>query len=164
MPQGLLHLKKAARFNLLYSVFKIPEWAETVLFPGQGVWEALAAARLLAAGQAHCLSSGQDQQHPAGARGSNPNQAAPRHLQEGPDCLRLVPKRQQLLLSSCWHSECSHFLLPRSGKIGLNSHWKGWYSMPPYSVSVCMWITLTGKCDTVLIQWVNLTSHYTDAN
>lgn len=111
-----------------------------------------------------CLSLGQDQEHPAGVRGSNLNPAAPQHLQEAPDCLCLVPERQQLLLSSCQHSECSHFFLLQSSKIGLNSHRKGYCNMPPYSASVCMWLMLVGKCYTVLIQRENLSSHYTDMN
>lgn len=58
-----------------------------LLLPGCWLWAST-----------HFLFSEQDQQHPAGVRGSNPRQAAPQHLQEAPDCLYLVPESS----SSCW--------------------------------------------------------------
>lgn len=69
-------------------------------------------------------------------------------------------REMQLLLSSCWHSECRRVLLPQRVKIGLNSHWNGWHDMPPCSASICSWIMLTGNCYTGLIQGVNLSSRW----
>lgn len=136
------------------------EWAETLHSQWQGAWEIFAAARLLAVSQ-----------HPLPFLRTGPKASCWCERKQSKPSSSTAPAgstwlplscvwEQQLLLSSCWHSECSRVLLPQRVKIGLNSHWNGWYDTPPCSASVCSWIMLTGKCYTGLIQWVNLSSHW----
>lgn len=141
-------------------MFKIWEWAETLHSQAQGAWEIFAAARLLAMSQ-----------HPLPFLRTGPTASCWCERKQSKASSSTAPAgstwlplscawEQQLQLSSCWHSECSHVLLPQRVKIGLNSHWNGWYEMPPCSASVCSWIMLTGKCYTVLTQGVSLSSHW----
>lgn len=141
-------------------MFKLWEWAKTLHSQGEGAWEIFVAVRMPAVSQ-----------HPLPLLRTEPTASCWCERKQSKPSSSTAPAgstwlplscawEQQLLLSSCWPSECSHVLLSQGVKIGLNSHWNGWYEMPPCSASVSSWIMLTGKCYTVLIQGVNLSSHW----